>query len=139
MDGVNYTQCSSCDDKFKYVGSSTTNMVRHTKKKHQNELDKLQDTGLVKDTPKITLFVTRTAEWKRNGRNTVEWERNIVKFVVATNQPLSVVENPHFRELLPKEFMAPCRKTFTNVCLETYYQETKEKLLYDEVMVSSMD
>ena len=51
--------------------------------------------------------------------------------MVDTNQPLSVVENKYFRDLLPKDFVAPCRKTFKNVCLETCYQETKDKLLFD--------
>ena len=37
----------------------------------------------------------------------------LVKFVDATNQALSVVESPEFRDLLPKEFNPPCRKTFT--------------------------
>ena len=51
--------------------------------------------------------------------------------MVSTSQPLSVVENQEFRDLLPREFQPPCRKTFTNVCLDTCYQETKKKLLYD--------
>ena len=51
--------------------------------------------------------------------------------MVATNQSLSVIENPYFRDLLPKEFVPPCRKTFTDVCLDTCFQQTKQRLLFD--------
>ena len=81
--GEKYTQCSICEQKFKYVGSSTTTMGNHLKRKHEDDLDKVQATGLEKHTPKITQFVTRTAEWKRGGKRAVEWKRKIVKFVVA--------------------------------------------------------
>ena len=106
-------------------------MIRHIKNKHKDELDALSASGSVKSFPPITSYVTKSTEWKRDGKRMLEWQRKIVKFVVDTNQPLSVFENKYFRDLLPKDFVAPCRKTFKNVCLETCYQETKDKLLFD--------
>ena len=58
-------------------------------------------------------------------------QKRVLKFVVGTNQSLSIVDNPLFHDLLPAEFVAPSRKYFTNVCLTTAYENTKEKLLYD--------
>ena len=59
--GEKYTQCNFCRQEYKYVGSSTTTMGNHLKRKHQDELDKVQGIGLEKQTPKITQFVGRPA------------------------------------------------------------------------------
>ena len=85
VEGEKYTQCNFCSQEYKYVGSSTTTMSNHLKRKHQNELDKAQGTGLEKQSPKINHFVQRPAAWKRDGRISVEWERKIIKFVVSTS------------------------------------------------------
>ena len=79
----------------------------------------------------MTPFVIKTADWKPNAKKTVEWDRKVLKFILSKNQSLSVVENPEFRDLLPKEYKPPCRKTLTNKCLSTCYLATKEKLLFD--------
>ena len=99
-------------------------MLRHVNTKHKTELENLA-ADQVQVAPKMTSYVIKTADWKPNAKKTVEWERKVLKFILATNQPLSVVENQEFRDLLPREFQPPCRKTFTNVCLETCYQATK--------------
>ena len=44
---------------------------------------------------------------------------------------MAVIENCEFRDLLPKEVDPPCRKIFTEVCLYTCFENTKEKLLSD--------
>ena len=65
-----------------------------------------------------------------HGKN-VEYKRKLVMFVASSNQALAVIENREFRDLLPKEFDFPCRKTFTEVCLYTCFEYTKVKLLFD--------
>ena len=55
----------------------------------------------------------------------------MIKFIVATNQSLSVVDNEEFRDLLPKEFHAPSQKTLTQKCLVSCFEHTKKKLLFD--------
>ena len=130
-EGQDYVECKLCSCQLKYCGSSTTNMGKHIKNKHMQEYNKIKDTGFLKENTKISSYVTITAQWKRDAKSTVEWERKIVQFVVATNQSLSVVENPYFRALLPKEFVPPCRKTFTDVCLDTCFEQTKQRLLFD--------
>ena len=74
VEGIPYNECTICKNKLKYCGSSTTNMAKHIRTKHPAELGKLKDTGLVKDNPQITSFVTKPAQWKRDAKNTVEWE-----------------------------------------------------------------
>ena len=108
VEGIPYNECTICKNKLKYCESSTTNMAKHIRTKHPAEHDKIKDTDA--GNPQMTSFVTKPAQWKRDAKNTVEWERKIVQFVVATNQPLSVVENPYFRALLPKEFIQPVGK-----------------------------
>ena len=131
-DGKKKTQCKQCPEKkLAYICSSTSNMLRHIKSIHRIEYDKLVADGLVQEPPTMTTFVTKTADWKPNAKKTVEWERKILKFIFSTNQPLSVVENREFKDLLPEGFKPPCRKTLTNKCLPTCYLATKEKLLFE--------
>ena len=54
-----------------------------------------------------------------------------MKFVVSTNQPLSVVENEYFQDLLHPDFKAPCRKSFTQRSIVPCYEHTKEVFLFD--------
>ena len=42
-----------------------------------------------------------------------------------------MIENPKFRDSSPRGFTPPCRKYFTDVCLNTCFKQTKEKLLFD--------
>ena len=131
-DGIKNTQCKQCPEiKLRYICSSTSNMLRHIKRKHQIELDNLVASGQVEEPPTMTPFVIKTADWKPNAKKTVEWDRKVLMFILSKKQSLSVVENPEFRDLLPKEFKPPCRKTLTNKCLTTCHLATKEKLLSD--------
>ena len=132
VDGIKKTQCKQCPEVIlNYVGSSTSNMLRHIRINHKIELDNLVASGQVKQPPTMTPFVIKTADWKPNAKKTVEWDRRVMKFILSGNLSLSVVENPEFRALLPKEYKPPCRKTLTNKCLTTCYLATKEKLLFD--------
>ena len=84
-----------------------------------------------KNTNEITSYFSRVGSWKKDSKNAVEYERKLVKFVASTNQSLAVIDNPEFRDLLPKEFNPPCRKSFTEKCSYTCFKPTKEKLLSD--------
>ena len=45
-DGIKRTQCKQCPQiKLRYICSSTSNMLRHIKRKHQIELDNLVASG----------------------------------------------------------------------------------------------
>ena len=90
-------------------------MRHHLETKHSSENKKLKNTGLQKNNDKIHSYVSRPAEWKPDGKKSIEWQIKILKFLVGTNQPLSVVDNPLFHDLLPAEFVVPSRKIFTNV------------------------
>ena len=56
----------------------------------------------------MTNHYSKAGTWKPDSPNVVSLERKIIKFIVATNQSLSVVDNEDFRDLLPKEIPAPC-------------------------------
>ena len=124
-----YKQCPEVI--IRYIGSSTSKMLRHIRRFHKIKLAKLVASGQVEEHPTMTPFVIKTADWKPNAKKTVEWDRKVLKFILSKNQSLSMVENPEFRDLLPKEYKPPCRKTLTNKCLSTCYLATKEKLLFD--------
>ena len=124
INGVAYVKCQLCLPTLytiKYIGSSTSNMGHHIRTKHFREYQEIKNTGLQKNNNKIHSYVSRPAEWKPDGKKSVEWQQKILKFVVGTNQSLSVIDNPYFHALLPAEFVAPSRKYFTNVCLTTTF------------------
>ena len=79
----------------------------------------------------MTNYYSKVGAWRPVSPNVVSLERKIIKFFIATNQSLSVIENDKFRDLLPKEYHAPCRKTLRDKCLVTCYEHTKTQLLYD--------
>ena len=79
----------------------------------------------------MTNYYGKLHSWKPDSPHVVEFERKIIKFIVATNQSLSVVDNEKFRDLLPKQFNAPSRKTLTQKCLVSCFEHTKKKLLFD--------
>ena len=124
-------KCNICAQRYSYVGSSTTTVGRHVKTKHGTEYDASQGTQVQQQTTKISSYVQKVPTWKRGSKSSIEVDRKIVKFVVSTNQALSVIENQEFRDLLPREYQAPNRKTFTNVCLDSCFQATKEKIQAD--------
>ena len=132
VNGKKKTQCKQCPETIlSYCGSSTTNMLKHIRKNHQEEHDNLVASGEVKKPTTMTPFVIKTADWKPDGKKTVEWDRKVIRVILSGNFSLATVENPEFRDLLPKEYTPPCRKTLTNKCLTTCYLATKEKLLFD--------
>ena len=79
----------------------------------------------------MTSYFSRVGSWKKDSKNAVEYERKLVMFTASSNQSLAVIENHEFRDLLPKEFDPPCRKSFAEVCLYTCFENTKEQLLSD--------
>ena len=84
--------------------------------------------------PKIDSFAKKTQTWKRDFKNSIEVDRKVVRFVVSSNQALSIIENREFRELLPKEYQPPNRHTFTTLMLDNAYLFTKAAV---QAMMSS--
>lgn len=58
-------------------------------------------------------------------------ESLVKKVVIGCNLPISIVDNPHFREFLRElqpKFVVPCRQTVTNTLLPKIEQEVRDKL-----------
>ena len=139
-DGEEYEYCTECrkvgkTNEHKRVDSSSSNMLRHLRKKHPLEFTKKEDeTKAAKgaNSPNTVLnYMRKLGNWKVGSEKYVAMEKKLVKFVVSTNQPLSVVENEYFQDLLHPDFKAPCRKSFTQRSIVSCYEHTKEAFLFD--------
>ena len=124
-----YLKCKLCLPRFfrlSYCGKSTSTMIYHIQGTHPSEHDKLENTAWQKNNKKISSYMKTPPEWRLDGKKSIEMQRKAVRFVTGTNQSLSIVDNPLFRDLLPAEFVTPSRKYFTNVCLPTAYEKQKK-------------
>ena len=82
---VKYKLCLPTTYRIKYVGSSTSTMRYHLKTKHSSENQELKNTGLQKNNDKIHSYVSRPAEWKPDGKKSIEWQKRVLKFLVGKN------------------------------------------------------
>ena len=101
---------------------------------HWNLQKKEDETKAAKgaNSPNTVLnYMRKLGNWKVGSEKYVAMEKKLVKFVVSTNQPLSVVENEYFQDLLHPDFKAPCRKSFTQRSIVSCYEHTKEAFLFD--------
>ena len=124
IEGETHVKCKLCGhDIGKHTGG-TMNIIRHMRYRHKPHYAKA--TGKSIDTeehkqPKIDTQFGKTITWKRESKKSVHWDRKILSFVCDTGQALSTIENKYFRELLPKEYQPPNRKTFTTKILHNGY------------------
>ena len=122
------TRCKLCGNEWGHAGSSTSNLSRHIKNHHKAHYARAKGEAPASEEQqqlKIDNLLKKTQTWKRDSKNSIEMDRSIVRFVASTNQPLSVIENNEFREILPKEYQPPNRHTFTTLMLHNAYLFTK--------------
>jgi hypothetical protein len=126
VDSKYSTKCNLCMVDIQFV-SSTTPMISHLKNAHfltevehkksrDNNWDQYNDDdddgNIIESEGKSSYNVEEI------NRKSKEFAKQLINFIVATNQPLSVVDNPQFIKLvnvLNNTITMPCRQTFSYV------------------------
>ena len=127
IDGTIHAICKLCQHNLgRMHGGSTSNIIKHFEHHHKNEYDKGKGNEPDADQPKIaTKLGKKKATWPRDHIKSIEWDRQILRAICKNGLPISLIEDPEFRLLLPKEYQPPNRQTFTNKMLHNGYQLTR--------------
>ena len=118
----NSSQCNICHNKIPYL-SSTTPLSYHLNKVHnikESARKKLRIDLNSHDTEQDEYSILNTSEYDDvidDELNSKKLYDSLLKFIIGTNQPLSIVENKFFQELLQnlnKSYKVPSRSYLTN-------------------------
>ena len=157
--------CKYCNNSMTYSNGSTSNMVRHVKLKHPFEYESvnikskpaatatssqmdMKETSSTLDhqeaqphkQPKLMDFVEKTQMYKPDSSKKKAIDNDILNMVVKDMQPLSIVENVGFRQLIQRldpKYPIIARSTLTQL-LPMRYQVEKEKLKSCMAQVNSV-
>jgi ATPase subunit of ABC transporter with duplicated ATPase domains len=133
---------------------NTTNLISHLKTNHlveYREVDharsdekkaKLSVASSSTESRQVTLqqFSHLTQQFSNDHPKQQSMTKKIAKMICCDLQPVSVVENSRFRELLPvaePRYVIPSRKTITDEIIPQLYEETR-KQIKSELSSSSM-
>lgn len=144
--------CTVCKDEIRRGGSvprqfNTTNLIRHLRIRHSTEYAQYET--LVKPTstpslsqPTVSESLKRREPYSRDSKRWKDITFKIMEFICLGEQPLSVVEEKGFRNMLTcldSRYNALGRKYLTDVCLPQLYQTVYthiETLLKDNISIS---
>uniref|UniRef100_A0A915M9Y1 Transposase n=1 Tax=Meloidogyne javanica TaxID=6303 RepID=A0A915M9Y1_MELJA len=86
-----------------------------------------------------TLKATKSGAWDRNGSSFKEANRGLIEMIAAGILPFSLVEQPgfvRFCKIIQPRYNPPGRKHFTQVELQSAYDDMKVRIIND---LSSID
>ncbi|XP_041852645.1 zinc finger BED domain-containing protein 4-like [Melanotaenia boesemani] len=111
----NKVKCRLCSTELSYINKSTSSMLRHYRARHGNEE--------LADTPAVSTPVP----------NKQALDEAVINMIIKDCQPLTLVENEGFRELMQlvaPSYVLPSRKTVKNL-VDQKYEEEKNKIKKD--------
>ena len=137
--GNEQVKCGVCEELLSYKGSSTSSMKRHLERKHTITVDSSSNKKLKLDDekleaiqqPKINTYIASLQKFDKNSPKAKKLEYKIAKTMFLDLQPLSIVEDTGFQELMSEaegRFVLPSRNTFRNNILPKLYNDAAAKL-----------
>ena len=140
--GEEVAVCNICDANIKCKDSSTTGIIRHLKRKHdidcmnlkqQQNNNKKSCMTSSHDQPTLKGFVDSKLPYDKssNKRKVNSLNYKVAKMIFLDLQPLSLVDDAGFRELMKEadsRYTLPCRKTVRNAILPELYARCSQKL-----------
>ena len=135
--------CSICNKDFAYLNRSTTNLLRHVRVNHTTEYSAANGAVVVsstkkvkptaeESTPQIDEALAKITKYKRDSIEKKQIDDLVLGLITKDIQPLSVVENEGFRDLvhrLDRRYEIVSRSHLTEVLLPEKYKTEKEKLI----------
>ena len=91
---ADYFRCNYCKNIYK--GPSTSTMLKHLRLAHKDRCPELLNTT-AKITPKINNLFSKKTSVDFTEEN---FQALLIKFIIKTDQPLSIIDNVYFKELI---------------------------------------
>ena len=132
-------QCQTCHVVLQCKDGQTTSLIRHMSSRHNIIVPKTNkrnaaaggDCTEQQQQPKLKQFIANNSQLNTTSKRYQDITKKNVKMLVIDLQPLSVVTDKGFRELLnftEPRYTIPSRKTFRNKILPLAYQEASCRL-----------
>ena len=142
--GGDTAMCLVCKCQFKYSKGSTSNLLKHVRTKHQLQFEgnflepstsrepvTVETAARAMTQPTLAFAVDRNKLYPRDSARKRELDQLVLRMVTRDLQPISVVENEGFRDLMKSmnpRYKLPNRKKLGNELLVARYKEVKALL-----------
>lgn len=133
--------CSVCQASFVCKGSSTTSLRRHLINQHGISLSNKRESGSQSETvagegsvgsqPKLKQFIKSKEKLQRDSPRAASITSKVAKMIYKDLQPLSIIEDEGFRELLEvcePRYVLPSMATFRNNIVPATYKDASNQL-----------